>query len=41
MGGFEICGDLVYSEPDKREIFEHATAEVVRGAIAEVRPPQR
>ncbi len=39
MGGFEVCGDLVYSEPDKREIFDHATAEVARGAIAEVRPP--
>jgi hypothetical protein len=38
MGGFEICGDLVYSEPDKREIFQHATAEVARRAIAEVRP---
>jgi hypothetical protein len=39
MGGFEICGDLVYSEPDKRHVFETATAEVARHAIAEVRPP--
>lgn len=38
MGGFEICGDLVYSEPGKRHIFETATAEVARAAIAEVRP---
>ena len=40
MGGFEICGDLVYSEPAQREIFEQITAEAARGAIAEVRPPQ-
>jgi hypothetical protein len=38
MGGFEICGDLVYSEPDKRDIFDTATAETARSAIAEVRP---
>lgn len=38
MGGFEICGDLIYSEPDKRAIFDTATAETARRAIAEVRP---
>jgi hypothetical protein len=38
MGGFEICGDLIYSEPDKRTIFETATTETARRAIAEVRP---
>ncbi len=40
MGGFEICGDLIYSEPDKRTIFETATVETARNAIAEVRPPE-
>ena len=38
MGGFEICGDLVYSEPDKRTQFETATAETVRRVIAAVKP---
>jgi hypothetical protein len=38
MGGFEICGDLVYSEPDKRAQFESATAGTVRRVIAAVRP---
>jgi hypothetical protein len=38
MGGFEICGDLIYSEPDMRVIFETATAETAHQAIAEVRP---
>ncbi len=38
MGGFEICGDLIYGEPNTRTIFETATAETARHAIAEVRP---
>jgi len=38
MGGFEICGDLIYSEPDTRVIFDTATFETARKAIAEVRP---
>jgi len=38
MGGFEICGDLIYSEPEKRTIFETADAQTAREAIAEVRP---
>jgi hypothetical protein len=38
MGGFEVCGDLVYSEPDKREVFENATAGVAREALLEIRP---
>jgi hypothetical protein len=39
IGGFEMCGDLVYSEPDKRAIFEEATAATVREVLEEVRPP--
>ncbi len=38
MGGFEMCGDLVYSEPDKRRAFENASAELARSLLAEVRP---
>ena len=38
MGGFEVCGDLVYSEADKRDIFEHASATVAREALLEIRP---
>ncbi len=38
MGGFEICGDLVYSEPDKRAQYEAASAELARRVITEVRP---
>lgn len=38
MGGFEVCGDLVYSEPDKRDIFEHASARIAREALLEIRP---
>jgi hypothetical protein len=38
MGGFEVCGDLVYGEPDKREIFERASATVARAALLEIRP---
>jgi hypothetical protein len=38
MGGFEICGDLIFSEPDTRSIFETASFETARQAITEVRP---
>lgn len=38
IGGFEMCGDLVYSEPDKRQIFEEASASTVREALEAVRP---
>lgn len=38
MGGFEVCGDLVYSEPDKREVFENASVAVARQALEEIRP---
>ena len=38
MSGFEVCGDFVYSEPDKRGVFEDASAEIARKALEEVRP---
>lgn len=38
MGGFEVCGDLVYSEPDKRGVFESASADLARSLLAEIRP---
>jgi len=38
MGGFEICGDLIYSEPDKRTQFDAASPELARRVIEEVRP---
>ena len=38
MGGFEVCGDLVYSEPDKRDVFEDASVAVARQALEEIRP---
>lgn len=38
MGGFEVCGDLVYSEPDKRDLFLHASAELARRVLEEIRP---
>jgi hypothetical protein len=38
MGGFEICGDLVYSEPDKRDIFLDASADLARRALEQIRP---
>ncbi len=36
-GGWEVAGDFAYSE--KRNWFEAADIEVVRGALAEIRPP--
>lgn len=38
IGGFEVCGDLVYSEPDTRPQFDNASADMARRVIAEVRP---
>ncbi len=38
MGGFEMCGDFVYSEPDKRTTFEAASAELARSILEEIRP---
>lgn len=38
MGGFEVCGDLVYSEPDKRDLFLHASADLARRVLEEIRP---
>ncbi len=40
MGGFEVCGDFVYSEPDKRVVFETASAELARSILEEIRPAQ-
>jgi hypothetical protein len=39
MGGFEVCGSLIYSEPAKRSVFETADAQGVRDALVAVRPP--
>ncbi len=38
MGGFEVCGDFVYSEPNKRAEFESASAELARSLLGEIRP---
>jgi hypothetical protein len=38
IGGFEVCGDLVYSDPETRSQFDAASAELARRVIAEVRP---
>lgn len=40
IGGFEVCGDLVYSEPDTRPQFDAASAEMARRVIGEVRPAE-
>ena len=40
MGGFEVCGDFVYSEPDKRSTFEGASAELARTILGEIRPAE-
>jgi len=39
VGGFEVCGDFVYSEPPMREWFDRASAGLARRILAEVRPP--
>jgi hypothetical protein len=38
MGGFEVCGDLVFSEADTRPLFEKVTAADARSLLAEIRP---
>jgi hypothetical protein len=38
MGGFEVCGDFVYSEPDKRGGFESASADLARSLLIAIRP---
>jgi hypothetical protein len=38
MGGFEVCGDFVYSEADKRAAFESASAALARSILEEIRP---
>lgn len=38
VGGYEVCGDLVYSEPGSRMRFEEASAELARRVIGAVRP---
>lgn len=38
MGGFEICGDFVYSEPGMRRWFEEADAAMARRALEDVAP---
>lgn len=38
IGGFEVCGDLVYSEPGSRAVFEAASAELARRVLGAVRP---
>jgi hypothetical protein len=38
IGGFEVCGDLVYSEPDTRPQFDAASAEMARRVITAVWP---
>jgi hypothetical protein len=40
MGGFEVCGDFVYSEAGKRAAFEAASAELARSILEEIRPAQ-
>ena len=39
MGGFEVCGALIYSEPAMRSAFETADVAMVRATLAAVRPP--
>jgi hypothetical protein len=39
IGGFEMCGDLVYSEPATRPVFERATSSDLRRILEAVRPP--
>lgn len=40
MGGFEVCGDFVYSEADKRAAFEAASAVLARSILEEIRPAE-
>jgi hypothetical protein len=38
MGGFEVAGDFVYSDPPRRGDFEAADLAAARGALGEIRP---
>jgi hypothetical protein len=38
MGGFEVCGDLVFSEAHTRPLFERADAILARSLLGEIRP---
>ena len=38
MGGFEICGDFVYSEPGMRRWFDGADAAMARRALEDIAP---
>lgn len=38
MGGFEVCGDFVYSEPSMRPVFEKASATLARSLLSEIDP---
>lgn len=38
MGGYEVCGDLVYSEPEKHDLFLNASAALARRVLEEIRP---
>lgn len=39
IGGFEVAGTFVYSEPQMRREFETATHHTARQALTQVRPP--
>lgn len=39
MGGFEACGDFIYSEPGARHVFEQASGDLARSLLTAVRPP--
>jgi hypothetical protein len=38
IGGYEVCGDLVYSDPATRPQFDVASAELARQVIGAIRP---
>lgn len=40
MGGFEACGDFIYSEPGARHVFEQASGNIARSLLTAVRPPE-
>lgn len=38
MGGFEVCGDFVYSDSGKGAHFDRASAELARSLLADISP---
>lgn len=38
IGGFEVCGDLVYSEPGTRRSFQEASAASIRTTLGSINP---